>query len=316
MNSSDPDSSLKLSRPLEAVVLLLVIVFGVLGNCLVAVTILSRKRLLKTNYYYLVFHLAVSDSTVLLCYFDEVCQLWEPNFSMTRSTILCKFWLPFQYFIVTSSPYFIVLIGILRYRVVIYPFKPAISRWKLNISISAVYIVALLYVTPYLLVLKYDPILGCIEDWPVQNMFTASVWVFHAFNYCIPVFLLTLLYSIICRRLIKQNNIIASLSIVSLQDNLRNTIINHRRNVKTFVVSLTVVVCYAVSALPVQIWWILFTVGKIRERPFQSNWAWMFFIYLIGTSALNPLIYGIIDNHFLTILKKCGKKRGVPIHVQ
>lgn len=103
----------------------------------------------------------------------------------------------------------------------------------------------------------------------------------------------------------KQNNIVASLSAASLKDNnVRNTILKHRRNFKTFIVSVTVVVCFTVSALPVQLWWTLFMVGKIKKSPFQSNWMWMFFIYLIGTSALNPLIYGVIDNNFLTILKK------------
>ncbi len=154
-------------------------------------------------------------------------------------------------------------------------------------------------------VLRYDPILGCIEDWPTKNIFDASIWFVLAFNYFIPVLLLVILYSIIWHRLVKQNNIIASLSGASLQNNnVRNTISKHRRNLKTFCVSVTVVVCYAVSALPVQLWWIFFMVGKVKGNLIEGNWVWIFFIYSIGTSALNPLIYGTIDNNFLTVLKK------------
>ena len=136
-------------------------------------------------------------------------------------------------------------------------------------------------------------------------MFASSVLFSLAFNYFFPILLLAVLYSIICFTLVKQNNLIASLRVNTVQNrNVRNTISKHRRNVNTFIVSVTVVICYAVSALPVQLWWIFVMIGKATSRPFQSEWVWMFFIYLIGTSALNPLIYGIFDNHFLTILKK------------
>lgn len=207
LNSTEQVAALQSPHRFSAVVLFVVVLFGVLGNIFVAVTIIRQKRLVKTNYYYLVFQLAVCDCVVLLCYSNEVCQLWESKFSMIHSTILCKFWLTFQLFIFTASPYFMVLIGIFRFRVVVYPFTPATSRLKLNIIISMVYIVAILCVTPYMLVLTYDPSLGCIVDWPTQNMFNASVLFALAFNYFIPVVLLVILYSIICHRLVKQNNI-------------------------------------------------------------------------------------------------------------
>ena len=303
-NSTEYHKVFQSSHRSSAVVLFLVIVSGVLGNIFVTVTIFRQKRLLKMNYYYLVLQLAVCDCIVLLCYFDEVCQLWEPTFSIIRSTMSCKFWSSFQFLVFTASPYFMVLIGIFRFRVVVYPLKPPTSRCKLNIIISMVYVVATFYTMPFVWVLKYDPSLGCIEDWPT-NMFVASVLFPLAFNYFVPVLFLVILYSIICRTLVKQNNVIAYLSVSTLQDkNVRKTISKHRRNVKTFIVSVTVVICYAVSALPVQLWWIFVGIGKVTQNPFQSNWVWMFFIYLTGTSALNPLIYGIIDNHFLTIFKK------------
>ena len=163
-NSTEYQTVFQSSHRFSAIALFLVVLFGVLGNVFVSVTILRQKRLLNTTYYYLVLQLAVCDCAVLLCYFDEVCQLWEPTFSIIRSTISCKFWVSFQLLIFTVSPYLMVLIAILRFRVVVYPLKPATSRWKLNIFISMVYVVATVYTTPYMWVLRYDPILGCIED--------------------------------------------------------------------------------------------------------------------------------------------------------
>ena len=301
-------ADLPTSHRFSAAVLFLVVFFGVLGNTFVATTIFRQRRLLNINYYYQVFHLAICDIVVLLSYLDEAGQLWEPTFTILRSTIICKFWTPFQLLFFTASPYLMVVIGIFCYRIVVYPFKPATERWKLNIIILMVYVAALLCVTPYIWVLKYDPILGCFKNWP-KYMFNVSVLFVFIINYFIPTIFLIILYSKICFTLAKQNNMISSYREETIKDkNAWNTISKHRRNVKTFIVSVTVVVCYAVSALPVQLWWILIMTGKITGTPFENNWKWMFFFYIIGTSALNPVIYGMIDNNFLAIFRKWKKK--------
>jgi hypothetical protein len=48
--------------------LAVVIVFGIVGNSLVIISILRRKAVLKNNYYYLVLHLAIYDLvSTLVC---------------------------------------------------------------------------------------------------------------------------------------------------------------------------------------------------------------------------------------------------------
>ena len=45
-----------------------VIVFGILGNILVIISILTQKKVLKNNYYFVVLHLAICDLGALIVY--------------------------------------------------------------------------------------------------------------------------------------------------------------------------------------------------------------------------------------------------------
>ena len=45
-----------------------VIVFGILGNILVIISILRQKKLLKNNYYFFVLHLAICDLGPLIIF--------------------------------------------------------------------------------------------------------------------------------------------------------------------------------------------------------------------------------------------------------
>jgi hypothetical protein len=45
-----------------------VLVWGILGNILVVISILRQKKVLKDNYYFVVLHLAICDLGVLIIY--------------------------------------------------------------------------------------------------------------------------------------------------------------------------------------------------------------------------------------------------------
>ena len=47
----------------------IIIVFGIIGNIWVILSILKQKIVLKNNYYFLVLHLAICDLAVLIVHF-------------------------------------------------------------------------------------------------------------------------------------------------------------------------------------------------------------------------------------------------------
>lgn len=57
----------------------IVIVFGIIGNILVILSIQrQQKYALKNNYYFLVLHLAICDAAVLIVHlFDTVKHVWR-----------------------------------------------------------------------------------------------------------------------------------------------------------------------------------------------------------------------------------------------
>jgi hypothetical protein len=60
-----------------------VTVFGICGNTLVIISILRQRRLLRNNYYFLVFHLAICDLVWLLInFFLDINIIFYRNFTL------------------------------------------------------------------------------------------------------------------------------------------------------------------------------------------------------------------------------------------
>ena len=79
------------------------------------------------------------------------------------------------------------------------------------------------------------------------------------------------------------------------------------RNIRTIVASVAVVVVFAVAALPLQLYWLVYVaemVGKYNEEVVRL----LFIVNLLGTSAINPFIYGVFDKTLLAAYKRNLKK--------
>ena len=110
--------------------LISVLVFGIVGNMLVIISIARQKQLLTKNYYFLVLHLAVCDLGA------SVFLLLSRIFYLVNVTryngynIACLFHL-LHYSFYLSGLAMMLMISVLRYRATVHPLKPAISRGKL-----------------------------------------------------------------------------------------------------------------------------------------------------------------------------------------
>ena len=120
-----------------------VVVFGILGNILIIISILRQKNILKNSYYFLVLHLAICDLGVLIIYL-----LWSINFQLLEQPLFdfTKFYCLGHYvshFFQVSGIGMMLMISVLRYRATVHPLKPAISRQKLKFVCGLMYIVGL-----------------------------------------------------------------------------------------------------------------------------------------------------------------------------
>jgi hypothetical protein len=285
-------------------------VAGTVGNLLVILLILLRPRLLGNIHYYLVLHLAICDSLTLVATSSDVYNSFTGS-SMINSLVLCKLWWSGHLIFYNAGIFFLLIISIVRFQAVSKPFEPAMNRLKVKLLAMSAYVFATVCSLPYILLLQLDNKSGCVEEWPVEQWNVLYTTFLTAVQYFIPVVLLSIVYGKICIILVKQNREMKLLfaSTVSSQQQIESLPTYQRlrqhRNVRTFFVCLIVVVCFAVTALPSHIIWILYTSSVIE---FPWYYYWFEVVHRFGVSAVNPFIYRTLDRkRFSSFIKHARK---------
>ena len=290
--------------------LTLVVVFGILGNILVILSILrQKKKMLKNDYYFLVLHLAICDLLAALImhmfYMVDVFWLKEP-LSDHSHMMICNVYVIGNAFEYTGVG-IMLIISLLRYRAIVHPLKPAISRRKLKVVCSLVYLVGL--------------IVGCGIRLPrcfvksnhvkvAYEKFFYAFWMF--FGYFVPTIFMAVVYYKISRSFIKQNKLIKR---VGSNENRRGpdsffNILRYIRNRRTFRVCLSIVLCYGIAHIPRSVWSMWFITG---ECHLQMKYVWVRYfgtvLLVAGSHSVNPLIYGILDKQLVAFWKCCCQKK-------
>ena len=256
-----------------------VLVFGILGNILVIISILRQKQVLKNNYYFLVLHLAICDLGALAIFLVDLINWYLVEERLFHSTKYCAFRC-ITYFFQVAGPGMMLIISVLRYRATVHPLKPAISRRKLKVVCGLVYLII--------------------------------------FFLIVPTIFMAVVYYKIGRALIKQNKHMKSVFPNSRRRSTPVTvssfnILKFIRNRRTFLICLTTVLCYGVGNISFSVDFIL-TIAKERHLLMKNVWI----LYLAdvlrvaGLYSVNPLIYGILDRKLLTFWKLCRRKKQTP----
>ncbi len=282
-----------------------VIVFGILGNILVVISILRQKNVLKNNYYFLVLHLAICDLGTLIFYlFDDIFRAWldKPHFDFNKISYCLGHYV--NYIFQGAGLSMMLIISVLRYRATVHPLKPAISRRKLKVVCGLVYVIAL--------IAGYGPVVPiCLMERNDVRIFYSKLYLSSIISwvFLFPTIFMAVVYSKIGRALIKQNKYIKSVCSKSARSSSFK-IMRFIRNRKTFFVCLITAVCYAVGHIPMIVYYIWVIADKYG-LPMEYFWI----AYLAtnmkfaGSNSINPLIYGILDKKLLQFWKICRKKK-------
>ena len=273
-----------------------VIIFGILGNILVIISIERQKQLLKKNYYFAVLHVAVCDIaaliTQLLLFIGR--HLGIENYrGCSIPCVIISFYQHFHY----SGIAMMLMVSVLRYRATVHPLKSAISRAKLIKVCYVVYVVGL------------TTGLGLT----VPQCFDINISVkylidgFDLFVAFVPVIFMIVCYCKIGLALVKQNRQMKRMGSVAVGN-------RHNRDRRIFHVCLCTVVCFAVARL---LWTVILVWAIADEYSYLHNETWVLifvgnFLLIAGTHSANPLIYGILDKTMFAFLKQSSKKRQTP----
>ena len=176
-----------------------VMVFGMLGNILVIISLARQKQLLKKNYYFLVLHLAVCDLGAFVFKLLVIIVLYLDVAHDRAFKIVCFFSslrAPFY----SSGLAMMLMISVLRYRAIVHPLKPAICRAKLIKVCYITYVVGLMLAVGSILV----PYCLFIEklNYLIYEKF---VCVFDLLHFWLAVIFMVVCYCKIGRALVKQN---------------------------------------------------------------------------------------------------------------
>ena len=288
-----------------------VIVFGILGNILVILSILGqKKKVMKNNYYFLVLNLAISDLAALIKHFFVIVHnFWlEKPLSDDFPMITCNVYVIGNTFEYTGVGMMLV-ISLLRYRAIVHPLKPAISKRKMKVVCGLVYLVGFIIGSGTRLpqcFIKSKVVY--VAYWK----FYLAFWMF--FAYFIPTIFMAVVYYKISRSLIKQREYmkrVCSNAVGQMHAPVSSfNILRYVRNRRSFLVCLSIVFCYGIAYIPISVWFMWFITGK-HHLQMKYVWVW-YFAYVLGVAgshSLNPLIYGILDKQLLPFWKCCCKKK-------
>jgi hypothetical protein len=289
-----------------------VIVFGILGNILVIISILRRKAVLKNNYYYLVSQLAICDLGALILFLvDHVNRYFLGDHLVITSTKYCVFFHIYLVFRVAGIG-MMLIISVFRYRATVHPLKPAISRRKLKVVCGLVYLVGL--VAGYGVFL---PLCFMQSPWNdvaiIYHKFYSSYFVFCF--YFFPTVFMAVVYYKIGQALAKQNKYMKSICPNPVRRSApgpSSNILKFIRNRRIFLVCVIAVLCCGIGNTPISVYYILYIAGV---NYFLMKYLWIeyvaYIVLVVGSHSVNPLIYGILDKKF-TFWKLCRKKKQRP----
>ena len=288
-----------------------VLVFGILGNILVIISILRQKKLLKNNYYFVVLHLAICDLGVLIIYLvGHVNWYLVEEQLFTYSIKYCAF-SRINYFFQDAGIGMMLIISVLRYRATVHPLKPDVSRRKLKVVCGLVYVVG--FIAGYA---TYLPLCFRIQWNDVAIVYDKVLlgYVISCF-YFFPTLFMAVVYYKIGRELIKQNrymkNVCSNSGRLSAPGSSSN-ILKFIRNRRIFLVCLITVLCYAIGNIPMTVYFI--SRARITgENRDLLKYVWIKYLAKVlrvaGSHSVNALIYARLDKKLLTFWKICRKKK-------
>ena len=104
-----------------------VLVFGIIGNILVIMSILRQRSLLKNNYYFLVFQLALCDLVVQVIYIEHGIIILSLKTDPYDYFVAYRFFFNIAFLFQVTGIGMMLVITMLRYHATLHPLKPTMS---------------------------------------------------------------------------------------------------------------------------------------------------------------------------------------------
>lgn len=270
-----------------------IIAVGSVGNALICLAILSRKKR-KTSEYF-ILNLAITDlSTSILSIpldiIERLAGYWP------YGSFLCKLVYPLQTILMSVSVATLLAMSLERHRAIMHPLKPRMKGSKPIIVICAIWVGSTLLVSPYIYVLGFEAG-NCVENWPGTGYVKAYTMSVFIVLYLCPLWGITIAYVRIGRKLYKD---IKTLQVVMADPEGGMTgrqMLKTRahRNVRIVKIFVTAVVVFAVCMLPNHVMWLWNDYGNGHSSKYFTDLLVFTNILVYANSCINPFIFGTLQ---------------------
>ncbi|XP_075180983.1 growth hormone secretagogue receptor type 1-like [Anomaloglossus baeobatrachus] len=288
------------------IICIMLFLLGVTGN-LVTILIFKRYRDMRSTVNMYLSSMAVSDILIFLGLPSDLYRIWKYK-PYIFGNFICKF----LFYLSETCTYCTILhittVSVERYLAICYPFKAKIMITKKRVKIIIIFLWILAFITAgpvwFLFGVEHrngtqpEETKQCtyMEHAAKNGLLRVMTWV-STIYFLIPVFFLTLLYGLICRKLWKNNHGVQGPNAASRGK-------QHKQTVKMLaVVVLSFVLCW----LPFHVGRILFACLKFEEVMFYHltqylNLISMVLFYL--NASINPMLYNIMSQKYRAAMSK------------
>ncbi|CAH1408103.1 unnamed protein product [Nezara viridula] len=303
----------------RAIVLAVMAIISLVGNLLtifsIAGTRAGRRRKNQTwsAVYALILHLSISDLFVtVFCIAGEA--LWSYTVQWRAGNVACKVFKFLEMFSLYLSTFILVLIGLDRFIAVRYPIRAISTAKRCSRFVAIAWVLSIILSIPQLVIFHegkgpfFEDFYQCVtygfytEPWQEQLYTTFSF----VCMFMLPLFILITSYVSTIVTISKSDKIFQNESINSVRkyDINRRRLI-HKAKVKSFRISLVIVVTFIIWWTPYYTMMIIFMFLNPDKHLSEELQKGIFF-FGMSNSLVNPIIYGAFH---LWRPKKAGSLR-------
>ncbi|WAR10160.1 ANR-like protein [Mya arenaria] len=299
----------------EIAVLGAILCMALLGNLIVIVVLMYKKRKLSRMQMFII-HLAVLPQLVM-----------DITFKFDGNNFLCKLVKYMQVGTMYSSTYVLIMTALDRYLAICHPLNSQIwTRKRVHVMAAIAWILSAIFTLPQLFIFSYkqrfDGVYDCMDNFDLQKQFWTLqayvTWIFISV-YAVPFVILTICYTKICHVVWVSVNAKETHNAVHRKTQSRNgssryhtveTVTNPRAHskkmskskIKTVKLTLTVVICFIVCWAPffiTQMW----SAFDMNAPYFTSHIMAIATLLASLNSCTNPWIYLAFSN------KLCNRRK-------
>lgn len=285
-------------------IFIVVFIVGVIGNSVVCVAVIRRKRMRTSNNIF-TFNLALCDLLNVLIFLPTQMAAFENDHNWATGDFMCHFTYILVPVSLSASIGTLLAITSDRYRAIAYPMKPRLSGKKVKIILAIIWITSLVICSPLIFVAgEQRPAPGkvyCDEEWP-EPIYSKIYWNFiFVIQYVLPLAIIVVLAVLIAVK-IRQNN---AMQMLPKSSQVIAAAVRQRMKQTSKITNMLIalVILYAVCMLPQHIVFLWYTYGNLAGSKYFIYVLRFANVFPMANSALNPIAYGTLNKEFKKVYK-------------